>query len=114
MIVSMPLDSARAACALAPALALVARRLLWASAAAGAGDDGDRRPATPPRPRDADEIDVRRYLGPDYCPEIRIREGTELVRRYERGHEDDPDLRRLAGLDRQDGARVPLRRCRAG
>jgi hypothetical protein len=38
----------------------------------------------------AGEIDVRRYLGPDYCPELRIQDGTELVRSYERGHEDDP------------------------
>jgi hypothetical protein len=36
------------------------------------------------------QIDVRRYLGPNYCPEIRIREGTELMRRYESGHEEDP------------------------
>ena len=37
-----------------------------------------------------DEIDVRRYLGPDYCPELQVREGTEMLRRYERGKEDDP------------------------
>jgi hypothetical protein len=36
------------------------------------------------------QIDVRRYLGPDYCPELRILEGAELLRRYERGHEGDP------------------------
>ena len=36
------------------------------------------------------QIDVRRYLGPDYCPELRILDGAELVRRYERGHEDEP------------------------
>lgn len=39
---------------------------------------------------DGGEIDVARYLGPDYCPELRIPEGTELMRRYERGHDDDP------------------------
>lgn len=38
----------------------------------------------------AEQIDVRRYLGPDYCPEMRLQEGTQLVRKYERGHEDDP------------------------
>lgn len=38
-----------------------------------------------------DEIDVRQYLGPDYCPELRVLNGAELVRRYERGHEDDPN-----------------------
>jgi hypothetical protein len=36
-----------------------------------------------------DEIDVRRYLGPDYCPDLRVREGTEMVRRYERGKQDE-------------------------
>ena len=35
------------------------------------------------------EIDIRKYLGPDYCPEIRVREGTESVRVFERGFEDD-------------------------
>ena len=27
------------------------------------------------------ELDVRRYLGPDYCPEIRIPDGFEVLRR---------------------------------
>jgi hypothetical protein len=36
-----------------------------------------------------EEIDVRRYLGPNYCPELRVLSGAELMRRYERGHEDD-------------------------
>jgi hypothetical protein len=40
-------------------------------------------------PANPDEIDVRRYLGPDYCPDLRVREGTEVIRRYERGKEDD-------------------------
>jgi len=39
----------------------------------------------------AGQIDVRRYLGPDYCPELRVLDGAELLRRYERGHEDDAD-----------------------
>jgi hypothetical protein len=38
----------------------------------------------------AEQVDVSRYLGPDYCPELRVPEGTEVMRRYERGHEDDP------------------------
>jgi hypothetical protein len=38
----------------------------------------------------AGEIDVRRYLGPDFCPEIRVRPGTEVLRRYEAGHEEEP------------------------
>jgi hypothetical protein len=36
------------------------------------------------------QIDVRRFLGPDYCPELRIPQGKEVVRRYEEGHQDDP------------------------
>ena len=41
-------------------------------------------------PTNPDEIDIRRFLGPDYCPELRVREGTEALRRYERGKENDP------------------------
>jgi hypothetical protein len=39
----------------------------------------------------ADEIDVRRYLGPDYCPELRIYAGADLIRTYQRGHQGDQD-----------------------
>lgn len=39
---------------------------------------------------DPDQIDIRQYLGPDYCPELRILKGAELMRRYEKGHDDDP------------------------
>jgi hypothetical protein len=35
------------------------------------------------------QIDIRRYLGPNYCPEMRILSGAELMRNYEKGHEDD-------------------------
>lgn len=37
-----------------------------------------------------EQVDIRRYLGPDYCPEVRVRQGTEALRRYTRGYEDDP------------------------
>lgn len=40
--------------------------------------------------QEAEQIDIRKYVGPDYCPELRILDGAELVRRYERGHADDP------------------------
>lgn len=46
-------------------------------AAAGSGGD--------------EQIDISPFLGPDYCPEMRVLDGAQLVRRYERGHEDDPD-----------------------
>jgi hypothetical protein len=35
------------------------------------------------------EIDIRKFLGPDYCPEIRVRPDTESLRIFERGFEDD-------------------------
>lgn len=38
---------------------------------------------------DPGQIDIRRYLGPNYCPEMRILNGAELMRTYEKGHEDD-------------------------
>ena len=48
-----------------------------------------RRPTAAARPKD--EIDVRQYLGPNYCPELRILKGAELMRpRTRGGHEDDP------------------------
>jgi hypothetical protein len=34
--------------------------------------------------------DYRRFIGPDYCPELRVPDGTQLVREYVRGHEGDP------------------------
>jgi hypothetical protein len=42
------------------------------------------------RPGDGEAIDVRRFLGPDYCPEIRVLPGTEMIRQYESGHDGDP------------------------
>jgi hypothetical protein len=41
---------------------------------------------------DAEEIDVRRYIGPDYCPELRVYDGAELIRTYQRGHQDDQNF----------------------
>jgi hypothetical protein len=38
------------------------------------------------------EIDPRRYLGPNYCPEMRVLDGRQLVREYERGHEGETDF----------------------
>ena len=40
-------------------------------------------------PANPGEVDLRRYLGPDYCPDLRVREGTQMLRRYERGKEDE-------------------------
>lgn len=45
---------------------------------------------TPAAASGSEQIDIRRYLGSNYCPELRVINGAELVRRYERGHEEDP------------------------
>lgn len=37
------------------------------------------------------QVDPRRYLGPNYCPELRIPEGMQVVRDYEGGGEGNPD-----------------------
>jgi hypothetical protein len=42
------------------------------------------------QPASAEQVDVRRYIGPDYCPEIRVREGTEVLRLHEGDRQDDP------------------------
>ena len=39
----------------------------------------------------ADQVDVRRFLGPDYCPELRIYDGAQLMRTYQHGHQGDQD-----------------------
>jgi hypothetical protein len=41
---------------------------------------------------EAGGIDVRRYIGPDYCPELRIYDGAELIRTYQRGHQGDQNF----------------------
>ncbi len=56
----------------------------------GSGGDGPDVTAVSATAPAGEEIDVRRYLGPDYCPEIRIREGAEVLRRYEGGREEEP------------------------
>lgn len=38
---------------------------------------------------DEKPVDVRRYIGPNYCPELRVFEGAQLIRTYERGHQGD-------------------------
>ncbi len=40
----------------------------------------------------ADAVDVRRYLGPDYCPELRIYDGAQLIRTYQHGHQGDQNF----------------------
>lgn len=53
--------------------------------------------ATPKEPTEANAanataaVDPRRFQGPDYCPELRILEGADINRTYERGRQDDAD-----------------------
>jgi hypothetical protein len=75
----------RAAAALLPAMVALA---LAGCTASGGGIFGGR--TTTQAAAGEGEIDIRRYLGPDYCPEVRIRHGTESLRQYVRGYEDDP------------------------
>lgn len=83
-----PVRAARSLVIAAAALAFVGGCSMW-----GFGDEKPETTATttPASAGSPDEIDVRRYLGPNYCPEIRVLSGAELMRRYERGYEDDPD-----------------------
>jgi hypothetical protein len=86
--VLLKVSSSMGRLALAPALGLMLSGCL------GIGGDPAADPAATaavtPAAAEAGELDVRRYLGPDYCPEIRIREGTELVREFLSGSEEDP------------------------
>jgi hypothetical protein len=76
----------RARLALVPALALA---LAGCMGFGGSSPDAETTEAAAAAAT-APELDIRRYLGPDYCPEIRVREGLEVVRKYESGHDDDP------------------------
>jgi hypothetical protein len=49
---------------------------------------------------------MRRFAAVQVCPEISIREGTQVLRRYQRGKQDDP-----AGLDYQGTIRTFAREC---
>lgn len=73
-----------------PAAALPVTVLVLALAGCGGAGLFGGTSTTQQAAAQQEEIDVRRYLGPDYCPEVRIRQGTESVRRYVRGYEDDP------------------------
>lgn len=67
--------------------------ILMAATLAGCVGAGGSTPPITPAAATADgtgQVDVRKFIGPDYCPELRVREGTELLRRYVRGHDDDP------------------------
>jgi hypothetical protein len=81
--------SLRAARLLAPALMLA---LAACSAFGGRPTAPATTATTTPavaEPASGGEIDVRRYLGPNYCPELRIYPNAEVVRRFERGHDNE-------------------------
>jgi hypothetical protein len=85
MAITRP-SSGRATAALLPAMLALA---LAGCTASGGGIFGGRTTTQAAAATEA-EIDIRRYLGPDFCPEVRVRDGTEALRRYVRGYEDDP------------------------
>jgi hypothetical protein len=72
--------------ALAPAVVLAVSGCMGMG---GAGSDGAAVATASTEAAAEEQVDVRRYLGPDYCPEIRVREGTEVIRQYESGRQDD-------------------------
>src|SRR5262249_22005982 len=84
-------EPARLALRSAVALALAGACLGGCSMFGGGGEKPETTAATGAAGRGAgdQEIDIRRYLGPKYCPELRVPEGTQVVRQYEKGHEDD-------------------------
>jgi hypothetical protein len=55
---------------------------------------GARAEATPAKAdaKGGEQIDVRRYIGPDYCPAMNIVDGAQLIRTYERGHDGDKEF----------------------
>jgi hypothetical protein len=69
-------------------LALASLLTVALSGCMGMGGLDDAKPET--EAAATEEIDPRRYLGPDYCPELRIREGLELARTYQAGQAEDP------------------------
>jgi len=69
--------------AVAPALALVI------SGCMGMGGGDENTAVATTKVAAEEQVDIRRYLGPDYCPEIRVREGTEVAQQYESGRDGD-------------------------
>lgn len=71
-------------------LALLPAAALALSSCLGmGGGDAPATTATITAAAGAGELDIRRFLGPDYCPELRVRPGMEVFRRYEGGRDGD-------------------------
>jgi len=71
------------------ALALVALPVLGGCSVVDRIRPGSRASADKPAADNADQVDVRQYLGPDYCPEFRVYAGADLLRTYQHGHQGD-------------------------
>ncbi|SEP66655.1 hypothetical protein SAMN05216548_101216 [Faunimonas pinastri] len=56
----------------------------------GMGSGGTGTAATPTKTADK-QVDPRTYLGPDYCPAVQIREGTQILQRFPTGKQGDPN-----------------------
>jgi hypothetical protein len=74
---------------------LILSLALLAGCSVGGGGRGDSEPAATAATATAlqreGEIDPRRYLGPNYCPELRVPDGMQLVRKFEDGREGDSE-----------------------
>lgn len=65
------------------------------------GDEPETTAATArERPGEAEPIDVRRYIGPNYCPELRVIKGAELLRQYQGDSEESSNLVWQASIGR--------------
>jgi hypothetical protein len=76
---------------LVPLAVALALALAVAGCSTFTGGGGSEPETTSANATQPGQIDPRRYLGPNYCPELRIPEGMQLVRTYEAGGEGDPD-----------------------
>ncbi|WP_414831868.1 hypothetical protein [Afifella sp. YEN Y35] len=76
-------------------LAALSLSFLLAGCLGGLGFGGGAEETVPVEPgtaqKGSNEIDIRRYLGPSYCPDLRIKADTQTLRRYKRGAEESDE-----------------------
>ncbi|MBZ8133349.1 hypothetical protein [Afifella sp. IM 167] len=64
--------------------------LLAACTSLGGFGGGSKNAGDAPKTADG-QVDLRRYIGPDYCPELRVKADTQTIRRFARGKEETAD-----------------------